>query len=223
VAITPQLQARGIFTLKAPWDKDLLTNTQYTCVAIRNLSEIVANGGDPFTDYYAAHSLDQSIYNTDVQNGVSIVSLQASDNSLVEVPTSYIAAFPDGGGVPYRVVLLSVPLGSVPDSLDLSAISSKVQSDVRDIIGVTCTVRPVVVSNVMLLNTADADAAETARQANITNSTTDFALYQQSQADLVAAQQKISELESYILTLQGATPPVPPNTSLPGPTTPPTT
>lgn len=215
-AITPQMGARGIYTLKAPWNADLLTNTQYTCVAIRNLTEIVANGGDPFTDYYATHNLDQSIYNTDVQNGVSMISLQASDNSIVMVPTSYIAAFPDGGGVPYRVVLLSVPLGSIPDSLDLSAISAKVASDVQDIIGVTCTVRPVVVSNVLLLNTADAAAAETARQANITNSTTDYALYQQSQADLVAAQQKISELEGYILTLQGATPPVPPITQLPG-------
>lgn len=215
-AITPQMGAAGIYTLKAPWNADLLVNTQYTCVAIRNLSEIVANGGDPFTDYYAVHNLDQSVYNTDVQNGVSMVSLQASDNSIVEVPTSYIAAFPDGGGVPYRVVLLSVPLGSIPDSLDLSAISAKVAADVQDIIGVTCTVRPVVVSNALLLSTTDAAAAETARQANITNSTTDYALYQQALSDLTAAQQKISELESYILTLQGATPPVPPVTQLPG-------
>lgn len=214
--IVPQMNSRGTFKLNAPWDTALATNTQYTVVAIREMVEIVATGGDPFNDYYVPKSLDQSVYQSDLQNGVSIVSLQASDNSLVYVPTSYIASYPDGGGLPYRVMLLSVPLGSVPDSLSLSAIQSKIQDDVRDIIGITCTVRAVAVSNALLLSTADAAAAETARQANVTNSTTDYSKYMQSQADLQAAQQKISELEAYLLTQMGATPPVPPDLSSPG-------
>lgn len=218
--LTPMLNSRGTFTLSAPWDTALATNTQYTCVSIREMTEIVASGGDPFTDYYVPKNLDETVYQTDLQAGVSIVGLQASDNSLVYVPTSYIASYPDGGGVPYRVMILSVPLGSVPDSLDLRAIVAKVQSDVQDIIGITCVVRQVAVSNVLLLSTADAAAAETARTANVTNSTTDYSKYMQSQAALTAAQQQIAELEAYILTQMGANPPVPPNTQSPAPVPP---
>jgi hypothetical protein len=72
--LLPMLGAAGIYTLNAPFDKDLLANTQYTCVAIRKLVEIVAGGGDPFNDYYVPKNLDKSIYSQDLANDVSIVS-----------------------------------------------------------------------------------------------------------------------------------------------------
>lgn len=214
--LLPLMGAAGIYTLSAPFDKDLLPNTQYTCVSIREMVEIVNGGGDPFGDYYATpHSIDKSTYTADLANGVSIVGLQAANNSIVYVPSSYLAAYPDGGGVPYRVVVLSINMGAVPDSLDLSPIEQKIMDDVQDIIGVTSTVQSVVVSNVTLLDTATAQGLETARQALITNSTTDYSKLVQITAQRDAALQQVQELQNYILTLKGANP-VPDPGPIPG-------
>lgn len=203
----PMLGAKGIYKLKTPFDKDLLANVMYTCIAIRQLRDITAAGGDPFTDYYATpHSIDSSVYNADVANGVSIISLQAEDNSIVYVPSSFLASYPDAGGVPYRVMLLSINLGAIPDALDLSPIIQKITDDVKDIVGVQSTVRAVAASNTTLLDTATAQNTEAARQANITNSTTDFSKLQQVTAQRDAALQKVQELQNYILGLQGAQP-----------------
>jgi hypothetical protein len=218
--ITPTLNSSGNFTLLAPWNNDLIPNTNYTCISIRELQEIVNSGGDPFNDYYVPKSLDQSTYNTDVANGVSIVGLQAADSSVVYVPTSYIASWPDGGGVPYRVMLLSINLGAIPDSLDLTPITTKIAADVMDNMGITATVRAVAVSNVQLISQDDAAATEAARTANITNSSTDYSKYLTAQANYQSAMQQIQELEQYILSLNGGQPPGTPAPSTPTPSTP---
>lgn len=201
----PLIGAKGVYKLNAPFDKDLLpNNVAYTCIAIRQLRDVTAAGGDPFNDYYVPKNLDSSVFTRDLANGVSIVTLQAEDNSVVYVPSSYLAAYPDGGGIPYRVMVLSINLGAVPDSLDLSPISAKIASDVKNIVGVDSTVRALAVSNTRLLDTATAQNMENARQANITDNTTDWSKYQQAVAERDAALQKVNELENYILGLQGA-------------------
>jgi hypothetical protein len=219
--LIPMLGATGAYALNAPFQNDLLPNTNYSCVAIRELREIVASGGDPFTDYYAPKSIDKSHFTNDSQNGVCIISLQAADNSIVNVPSSYIASYPDGGGVPYRVMALSIKLGSVPDDLDLSVIATKVQNDVKDIIGVDKPVSIIALSNVTLISQDDAARLEAARKANIAASDTDHAQLLAVTAERDAALQKIQELEAYIITQNGGTPPQPPDTTAnPSPSSP---
>jgi hypothetical protein len=125
---------------------------------------------------------------------------------VVYVPSSYLAAYPDGGGIPYRVMILSANVGAIPDSLDLSPIQQKIQDDITAILGVTATVRVSAVSNVMLLDSATAQALEAARQANITDNTTDYSKLVQMTAQRDAALQKIAELENYIASNNGLPP-----------------
>ncbi len=209
-SIIPMLQASGLYTLSAPWNTALLPSINYTCIGIRSLRELVAGGEDPFTLYYAPMGLTQAQYNTDLQNQVCMISLQASNNSMVYVPSSYIASFPDGGGVPYRVMLLSISLAAIPDTLNLYSITQKIEADVLDYIGVTSTVRSVAISPVMLLNQADAASTEAARLANITTSTTDAAALIAMTAKYTSAVQQINELESYIIAVSGGSAPPPP-------------
>lgn len=206
----PMMGAKGIYKLSGPWANDPLPNVMYTCIAIRQLTDITSANGDPYNDYYVPKNIDKSIYSADVAAGVSIVSLQADDNSIIHVPSSYIAAYPDAGGIPYRVMLLSITLGPIPDALDLSPVMQKIQSDVKDTVGVDATVRAVAVSNVTLIDTATAQGLENTRQANITNSTTDYSKYQQAIVQRDAALAKVQELQNYILAQQGAAPVPPP-------------
>lgn len=208
--LIPQLGAAGAYSLLAPFQTDLLEGANYVCVAIRKLKEVVAGGGDPFADFYVPKSIDSSKYQADVAADVCLISLQADDASIVHVPSSYIAAYPDGGGLPYRVMLLSIPLGAVPDSLDLSPLAIKIQDDIKDMIGVTKTVRVISASPMTLVSYEDAASLEAARKANIGSSDTDYAQLQRALADLATAHTKIQQLETYIATQQGLQPPDPP-------------
>lgn len=205
----PMMGAKGIYKLSGPWATDPLPKVMYTCIAIRQLTDITSANGDPYNDYYVPKNIDKSVYSADLAAGVSIVSLQADDASIIHVPSSYIAAYPDAGGIPYRVMILSITLGPIPDALDLSPVIQKIQTDVKDTIGVDASVRAVAASNTTMLDTVTSQNLENARQANITNSTTDYSKYQQAVAQRDAALTKVQELQNYILSLQGASP-VPP-------------
>ncbi len=197
--LIPALGTRGLYTLAAPFDTKVLPAVPYTCVAVRKLEDITALGGDPKALYYDANGIDASRYQEDLNAGVAIVSLQAAEGSWIYVPSSFITVMPDQGGIPYRSIVLAVPLGAVPDALDLAYIKTQIADLVRENLGITVELKEVAVSPPGNLSQAEHDTLEAARQVNITNRTTERAKYLKAQTDLAAAQQRIQELEAYII------------------------
>jgi hypothetical protein len=195
----PTIGVAGLYTLTAPFATLLVPNISYMCVAARRLSDIIAAGGDPFALYYEPYGLTEVDYKADVANSICIVSLQAGDHNVVYVPNNRIVSYPDIGGVPYTVLGLAINLGAVPDSLDLTYVKTKITNDVAELIGITSTVQTVALSLPQLLTDSNAKIIEAARQANISTVKTDYALYLAAQALLVSAQQRIADLEAYIL------------------------
>lgn len=200
----PPIGVSGIWSLSSPFKEKLQANVPYTLIAIRKLSDILNAGGDPEADYYTVNSLDITKYTTDFNNDVSILSLQHGGNAIVYVPSSYVMSYPDIGGVPYTSLALTIPIGAIPDSLDLSYLKTRLTAVVAETIGVTATVQTVAVSNKTLLTTADAQAAETARQAKVNTTMTDYAMYLQAAAQRDSALQKIQALEQYFFSLKAA-------------------
>lgn len=194
----PTIGVRGLFALLPPFDTELLTQTAYTCVAVRRIADILAVGGDPYVDYYEPKELTEDAYKADVLAGVCIVSLQADEQTMVYVPSSYIQGFPDIGGIPYQSLVLAIRLGAVPDKLDLSYIKTKIAADVLEAVGIVAEVQTVAVSHSLLLSVNDASTIEAARQSRISIVKTDHAKYLESEALLASARQQIQELEAYI-------------------------
>jgi hypothetical protein len=156
-------------------------------------------GEDPETDYYLKNNL-ASAYLTDLQNNVAILSLQGEGRSDVfYIPSSYVTKYPDIGGVPYRVMALGINLGAIPDSLNLSNVITKLEADIKELVGIDAVAKPMVISPTTLLTTTDAATLEAARQANIGTAITDYTRYVQTRDQLVTALDKIHSLELYIL------------------------
>ncbi|MNU19580.1 hypothetical protein D3C71_78100 [compost metagenome] len=197
--LIPAISTRGLYTLAAPFDQQVLAAVPYTCVAVRKLEDIVASGADPKAVYYDANDIDDARYQQDLDAGVCIVSLQAAEGSWIYVPSSFITVMPDQGGIPYRSLVLAVPLGAVPDALDLSYIKTQLAALVLDNLGVTVEVKEVAVSPPGNLSQSEHDTLEAARQANITNRTTLRAQLIAVTAQRDAANAKIAELEEYII------------------------
>jgi hypothetical protein len=194
----PPVGTKGLWTLLAPFNASLLPNVSYTCIAIRNISDVIAAGGDPQALFYTPAGLSADVYEADLASDVSILTLQNPSGLVVYVPTTYLTSYPDAGGVPYKTIILAVNLGPVPESLNLSYLQSKIADSVQEIIGVKPAITPVGASATVIIPNAQDSAIVAARAAIVGTVTTDYAKYLTAQNQLNAALQKIGILENYI-------------------------
>jgi hypothetical protein len=201
--IIPTLGTKGTWTARAPFAASLLTSVIYQCAALRTLSDITAEGIDPYAKYYQPYNLTQAQYQTDVANGAVIITLMAEDGSMVHVPSTWLAAYPDGNGVGYRVMGILVKLTALPDSLPLEPLLEKIESDCLNLIGVQAEAVQVALSNLELINATDNANLEAQRRSRITTNTTDYAALQAAQAQADMYQQRCALLEEYIMTKLG--------------------
>ena len=194
------LGTSGLWTLNAPFNNLAIPGTPYTLIALRILSDLIAAGADPEGDYYTPNAISSANYISDLSNNVAILSLQDGAGNVIYVPSSYVNNYPDIGGVPYRVLALTINIGAIPDSLDLSVITAKVSSDVQDLLGVVATTNIVSLSPATILTSTDAATVEAARIANVSTLQTDYSRYLAASTQLATAQSQIAALQNYILT-----------------------
>lgn len=195
----PPIGTTGIWTLLPPFDTMLQANAPYNLIAIRKLTDILASGGEPEADYYTVNNLDTNAYIADLEINASILSLQSDSGDVIYVPSTYVRNHPDIGGIPYKVLALTIDLGAIPDSLNLAYLTSKIHDDVLELIGVPSDVNIVSVSDTALLTNVDAATVEAARQANIGTALTDYAKYLQAVKERDSARVQIGLMQAYIL------------------------
>lgn len=201
--IVPDIGVNGVFSLKEPFNNLLIKDIGYTCTAVRQLTDIIKAGGDPQALYYTPYNLDSTIYNADVKNNVCIVSLQSSKGGdTVYVPSSYVLSFPKTGGIPYTVTGLGISLGAIPDGLDLTYLKSRIQTVVKDTLGLVSDVeiKTLALSETTLVNQDSHNALETARKNNIADTQTDYSKLLAVTKKYQEAVKKIRELENFIIS-----------------------
>lgn len=173
----PPIGTAGIFDLRAPFSAKLQANVSYRCEAVRRVSDLLEVGVDPYEEVYLPNSISRDIYEQDLLNNACIVSLQSSSGHWVYVPTTYINSYPNINGVAYRVMVLGVELGPVPEYMDLTAVRVAVQNVVRDTLGVSPSIKEVAISASQNFSQHDHDTLEQTRASLIQNSGTDRAKY----------------------------------------------
>lgn len=201
--LIPDLGTSGVFSLTAPFNNALMANASYTCISIRQLEDIIAAGGDPYTQYYQPREQTsgdlQAQYNADLGNGVCIVSLQQSSGAVVYVPSSFVASYPSKGGVPYTNLMMAVDLGAMPNYVDLTFLKQQIANLVKDTVGLTSVlIQTVVVSPTTNISSSDHARAEAARLANITNTTTPEAQVIALTKQLQTLQGQYANLEAFV-------------------------
>jgi hypothetical protein len=196
--IVPFIGSRGVFTLTAPFNTILTANTPYTCQAIRTLSDIVAEGGDPYTTYYQANNIPKSKYQSDLADGVAIISLQSDGGVWAYVPSSYIASYPMTNGVKYRAMVIAVSLGTVPDDLDLSGLESDLADYASNMIGVKAAAKTMAVTDAQLVDHDTYKSLEAIRTSRITNNTSLSLQNAELKNENATLQNRIKQLSDFI-------------------------
>lgn len=184
----PHIGAKGRYVFKPPLDTRV-GNKVYTCIAIRDFSDVINQGRDPQALYYTPLSLDAMDYHRDLRSNPHLISLQSEMGDVVVVPAFYIESFPIAGGIAYEVMGLVVNLGALPIDMTLTHIHTAIKEVVLANLGVDATVRSVKLSETEYLSADEHAIVESARNQAITNRKTQH-------ARLLEAQARIEELES---------------------------
>lgn len=137
--ITPTVGLKGLYELITPFATE--PTSLYTCHAVRSFTDLLERDIDPYDEYYVPYGLDNSTYQSDKVNRVSIVTLISEEGDIIYVPTSYIANMPSTDNVNYHNVILSVNLGALPEYVDLSNTKEEIEIAVGKVIGKTPTVK----------------------------------------------------------------------------------
>lgn len=196
--LIPDINATGIFVLRPPFDALIPPQTKYSVKGVRKLSEVIASGVDPFSLYYLPNSISQADYEVDIGNDISVVSLCSEIGQWLYIPANYIVSYPDTNGVIYTSVILGVSLGSIANNALLDALKASIFNIVKDHLGVLSEIKEVVVSPPSIIPFSQHVLIEQARTILKANNKSDRQRCIETNDKLVAATNRIIELENYI-------------------------
>lgn len=194
----PAIGSKGCYTLLAPFDTLISPKRIYTCQAVRSLHDWVIDGKDPFKQIYEPVGLTEQTFNNDLKNGVSIVTLIGDGGETLYIPNSYIQSYPIYDGVKYVGRALSVPLGILPEDVDISTLKSMIVQLVHDVLGIDITVTDVITSGSVNVSQADHNAIVTLRNNNKTLNKSYRMQYLEATALVSKLQSQMQLLECYI-------------------------
>jgi len=199
LSILPVIGSSGFYSLAAPFDVDAVGQIEYTCQAIRRISDYTANNEDPKTDIYAKKNLADSVWTEDSEQDAYIVSLQSRAGHWLYVPARYILTYPSVNGVQYRTLMLGISLPSIPVSQDVTALLAELKGITENSLGVTVATRQVETSKVVLVDYDTHVAKQQARNAASQGLTTEYARNVKLVKENAALLAKVAELEKYII------------------------
>jgi len=134
--ITPPIGAKGLFDLAAPFDRFVEAGVEYTCMAIRRLSDYVAANEKPDALIYDKYGI-KADYDDDMASDAYIVSLQSRRGHWLHVPQKYVLSFPSGSGHRYRAMSLVFKLPPVPVNIDTSPLQLEIEGLIKARLGVS--------------------------------------------------------------------------------------
>lgn len=203
--IVPTIGSKGYFVLQTPFDALIAPNVEYTCQAIRRISDYVADNRDVKVDIYDANNIAESIYEEDLDNDANIISLQGEMGQWVHVPERYISSYPIVNGVPYRAFGFSIGLPAMPANRDYSNVITGLKNLITQDLGVNCSVEMFEISKVTLVDSDKHNVKQAERGVVAGAPNTDYGRYMDALQKLTAAQQKVAALEAFIA--ENITPP----------------
>lgn len=190
--LIPPLYTKGLYTLKTPWVSDL--TRVYQCTGINSFSALSAKNVDVFATYYEPKGISRAVYEADNALGAAILTLASDFAAPIYVPTTYIVSYPNMAAVRYNHTLLSVSLGALYEGIPLDGVVEQIETAVEGVIGVKPTVNIHVAPSKEVVTPDQHNTIEAARNAAITNRTTNAQLLLQKDQTIASLSQKVDIL-----------------------------
>lgn len=198
--VIPVIGATGAFTFSGPFSSYGADGVEYTCQAVRRISDYIANNEDVKTIAYTPYGVPDDIYEEDVKENAYIVSLQSSRGHWLIVPYRYIPNYQTGDGVVYcsKMVVFSLP--SIPVAMDLTSFINDVESLITAQLGVIAVPKVVESSQPVLIDTTTHIEKQAARDLLKTQSSQAAEVYRLTQ-EVQRLTEENTILKNYIESL----------------------
>lgn len=146
--LTPSPRARGKYTVRAPYI--LSADRDYTCIAIRSFADMYREKLDPYKLVYESVGLVDGVtqsngivfrYGEESARGINIITLSDDLGVHYLIPDNYLTGIPTSTGIQYLEFVLSVSLGPLPSTMDLSVAVNAVSEAVSSQFGITPVIK----------------------------------------------------------------------------------
>lgn len=196
--VLPVVGSSGFYEFIAPFDAASINGIEYSCRAVRRISDYLANNEDVEKNVYTTNNLPASVWDEDSKNDAYIVSLQSKSGHWLYIPYRYIASYPSVNGIQYRTVMIGVSLPSIPVIQDLSAVEADVKDLVEHALGLSVVVKHVETSRIVMVPYDKHVAKEQERNVIRATQSTYTAKMVKLRSENDALLAKVRELETYI-------------------------
>lgn len=197
---TPPVGDKGVFGLLAPFDRAADSGVEYTCIAVRKLSDYLASNENPLELVYKPNGIE-AVYDDDMANNRFIVTLQSRRGHILYVPENYILTYPSGSGHRYRAVSIVTALPSLPVSQDLTSLLADISALVKARLGVNTVTKVVETSQATLVSDSKHTEISTQR-ALAQTAPSDFIEKTRMEQELATLRLRLKELEQYVVDHQ---------------------
>lgn len=167
VEIVPFVGMAGLYTVKDPYTFSINVDTEYTCTSSASLVGLISNGRDPWEEIYKPAGGTEELYQEDLINNRCVVTIQSGNGEVFEVPNSSIIPIPIEDGIRYVSAILAVSLAAIPESLDVTVLSSDVSDLIMSRLGIQSQVYFSWVGAAVIVSHENHAGIEAARRANI--------------------------------------------------------
>lgn len=195
--MAPSPGVTGVFQLKTPFTT--LPRERCECIALRKLSEYIAENQDPWAEIYEPAGLQKSEYETDLARNLEIAVLVTTRGYRIQVPVSYVEGYPIQDGVPYHGVGIFMKLPPMPVQQNLDFLVNSMKEVIKSQAGVDATHEMVETTAVQMVDVNKHLTEQASRKVVIGSDTTFASQVSRLQNDLLDAQGKIRQLEDYII------------------------
>ena len=165
--IMPNLNDRGKFNFKTPFDNLLNNDLVYTVMSIRTIPEIESNNIDVKQIIYLDQNMTEEDYINDLRNKTAIITLGRDSNKQAHVPINKIISIPKTTGHEYREQMVALSIGLLPANIDLSSLKTRLAAVVYDTLGITTTCESIVTSDTVVVGDDEHKSYETIRTNKI--------------------------------------------------------
>ena len=198
--VLPIVGSSGFYDLAAPFDSLVVNSIQYTCKAVRRISDYVASNEDVKALVYTTYGLPDDVYEEDLTEDAYIVSLQSATGHWLYVPYRYIVSYPSPNGVQYRSVMLGVSLPAIPVEQPLDPLIADIKALVENRLGATVAIKRVVTSKTVLVPLETHTAKQIERTAARLGDSSMIARVERLMVENTTLRAKVTALEEYIKT-----------------------
>lgn len=193
--ITPRLGSSGFYSAGGHYG--IKAKVIYTLQQIESFSSALSRGIDIYSKYYEPYEILKDIYESDLANGASLLTITGSGSEIV-LPNARLDKYPIANVVDYSHVIVSCDLGDLPDDVLTEHIQQELVAIAASGLGVTAVAREHRIPTELPVTVAEHETLEAARLLKVDDSESLYSRHAAAMKENRELREKIALLERYI-------------------------